>query len=242
MLDAGRLAVVEDLMTRPSIPIPIPTTAASQRIAGFPCLLVGYTFRETTQQAGSVASNTDVEVSADSGNVANAAATATLAGVAGQTTFLAGFEVTGLGATAAGFSTVTVTGLLGGTRTYEIAVPAGVTTPITPLIVEFTRPIPANAVNTSIVVSATAFGAGNTNAEASAHGFQRLAAAAVSPSTASLALLNGLDTGGYLVANADLSAGGTAQLNMGRDGPFCNNGLFLQMLSGSVQGSVWVKA
>lgn len=108
---------------------------------------------------------------ASSGNVANAAATATLAGVAGVFTWLTGFEVTGAGATAAAVVLVTVTGCQGGTLTYVLVVPAGATTSINPLIVEPPAPIRSSAVNTSIAVNVPAFGAGNTNASAVAHGY-----------------------------------------------------------------------
>lgn len=111
------------------------------------------------------------QINASSGNVAAAAATATLAAVAERINFLSGFEVTGAGATAASVVAVTVTGLLGGTLTYNVVVPAGATTSITPLVVSFTRPLEASAANTAIVVSAASFGVGNTNASVNAHGF-----------------------------------------------------------------------
>lgn len=106
-----------------------------------------------------------------SGNVANATATATIPAVAGRTGYLTGFEVTGAGATAGSVVNLTVTGLLGGTATYSVVVPTGVTTSITPLVVGVNPPLPASAVNTAIVVSVPAFGAGSTNAAVVAHGF-----------------------------------------------------------------------
>ena len=110
-------------------------------------------------------------VNSASGNVANAAATATLNGAAGVFTWLTGFEITGAGATGASVVLVTVTGTQGGTLTYVLVVPAGATTSIVPLIVEPPSPIRSSAVNTNIVVNAPAFGAGNTNAAAVAHGY-----------------------------------------------------------------------
>lgn len=103
---------------------------------------------------------------------ANALITSTLPAAPGLTTYLTGFEVTGAGATAASVVVVTVTGVLGGTKRYDVVVPAGATTSITPLIIEFTRPIPASAPNTAIIVTLPAFGAGNTNVALTAHGFQ----------------------------------------------------------------------
>lgn len=96
---------------------------------------------------------------------------ATLAAVSAKTNYLAGFEITGSGATAASVITVTVTGLLGGTRSYKITVPAGVTAAVAPLIVAFDPPLPGSAVNTAIAVNVPSFGAGNTDAAVVAHGF-----------------------------------------------------------------------
>lgn len=105
---------------------------------------------------------------------AAAAITATLAAVAGKRTFIAGFAVDGLGATAASVIEITVTGVLGGTMRYKLTIPAGATVALAdPIRVEFARPIPASADNTAIVVNVPSFGAGNTSAIASAHGFNR---------------------------------------------------------------------
>jgi hypothetical protein len=111
-------------------------------------------------------------INATSGNVAAASAVATLAAAAGKTTYITGFDITGGGATAASVVTATVTGLLGGTQSYTIAVPAGATLGITPLFVSFPTPYPASAVNTAIVVTVPSLGAGNTNTVANARGFQ----------------------------------------------------------------------
>ena len=104
---------------------------------------------------------------------AAAAITATLAAVAGKRTHIAGFAVDGLGATAASVIEVTVTGLLGGTLRRKMSIPAGAGVAVTPLIMEFDRPIPASADNTAIIVNVPSFGAGNTSAIVSAHGFNR---------------------------------------------------------------------
>lgn len=115
---------------------------------------------------------TQTDVAASSGNVANAVATATLAGVAGKTTYLSGFTITGAGATTAAVVLVTVTGLVGGTQTFVVAVPAGSSVGIDALVVDLARPLPAAAPNTAITVSAPAFGMGNTNAAVTARGYQ----------------------------------------------------------------------
>lgn len=108
---------------------------------------------------------------AGSGNVANAAAAATLTGTATTTVYISGFEVTGAGATAGLPVTVTVTGLLGGARSYTYTFAVGATLPNQPLIVAFDPPLPASAVNTAIVVSCPASGVGGTNNTTVAHGF-----------------------------------------------------------------------
>lgn len=108
---------------------------------------------------------------AGSGNVANASAAATLTGTSTTTVYIAGFEVTGSGATAALPVTVTVAGLLGGTRSYTYSFAAGVLVGNTPLLVQFIPPLPASAVNTAIVVTCPASGAGGTNNTVVAHGF-----------------------------------------------------------------------
>ena len=105
-----------------------------------------------------------------SGNVAATAASATLIGAAGTFTYLSGFSVTGAGATAASVILVTITGLTN-TLTFALVIPAGATTSITPLIVEFVKPIQSSALNTAIVVNVPSFGAGNTNAVVNAHGY-----------------------------------------------------------------------
>jgi len=99
--------------------------------------------------------------------------TATLAAAAGHTCYLTGFEVTGGGATAASIVPVTVTGLVGGTLTYYVAVPAGATAGIVPLVVQYQRPLAASATNQAIAVSASTFGVGNAAASVVAHGFRQ---------------------------------------------------------------------
>lgn len=112
-------------------------------------------------------------VGASSGNVAAATATATLAAVAGKTTYLCGFSITGGGATAASLVQPTVVGLIGGTFTYTIAVPAGVTLGIPAMNRSFNPCMPASAPNVSIVVSSPTFGAGNTNVTINAEGYYK---------------------------------------------------------------------
>lgn len=105
---------------------------------------------------------------------AAAAMTPTLAAAAGKTTYVSYLSVDGLGATAGSVIDVTITGLLGGTVTRKLTVPAGVAVAVaSPLVIYFSRPRPASAVNTAIVLNVPSFGAGNTSAVANIHGFQR---------------------------------------------------------------------
>jgi len=134
---------------------------------------VDYVAEEVSLAAGTTVAlttpaGTDVTASATG---AASIATATLPAVAAKTTFITGFEVTGLGATAAAGVTVTVTGTISGTLSYVLAVPAGATVGATPLIVSFSRPVPSSAVNTAITVTVPSFGAGNTNTAVVAHGY-----------------------------------------------------------------------
>ena len=111
-------------------------------------------------------------ITAASGNQANANAVATLAAAAGKTTYITGFQVTAAGATAGLAVNVTVAGVVTGTLTYTFVFPAGAAVGAQPLVVEFPEPVPASAVNTAIVVTLPAGGAGNTNAAVAAQGFQ----------------------------------------------------------------------
>jgi len=120
--------------------------------------------------AGALAAGT-TQVSASSGNVANAAAVASLPAVAGKTNYLTGFQCTAAGATGALVVNVTVTGVIGGTLTYSFAFPAGVAVQATPLVMSFNPPLKASAVNTAITVTLPAGGTGNTNAAASIQGY-----------------------------------------------------------------------
>lgn len=117
---------------------------------------------------------TDVlPISASSGNVAAGTATATLTSSTGRTAYLSGFTITGSGATGASVISPTVTGVQGGTMTFTMAIPAGVTAAVQPLQVSFVPPIPATQQNTNIVVSCPSMGAGNTNATVVAYGALR---------------------------------------------------------------------
>lgn len=111
-------------------------------------------------------------ITASSGNQANANAVATLATAVGKTTYICGFTMTSAGSTAATVVSPTITGVIGGTQTFTYVSVAGVTLGNTPLVVDFAPCLPASSLNTAIVVTLPALGAGNTNATATAWGFQ----------------------------------------------------------------------
>ncbi len=111
-------------------------------------------------------------VAAQSGNVAAAVATATLAAPGAQNKlFLCGFDVTAAGSTAGAAVNVTVTGLESGALNYVFTAPVGVLVPANPLNIKFDPPLPAAAKNAAIVVTMPSLGGGNTNAAIVAHGF-----------------------------------------------------------------------
>ena len=111
-------------------------------------------------------------VASASGNVANATATATLAGAVGRTTYVTGFQITSAGATSAGVVTATLAGVIGGTIAYTYGTVAG-TSAANPIFdVQFTNPLPASATNTAIVLTLPALGAGNLFTTISLQGFQ----------------------------------------------------------------------
>lgn len=104
---------------------------------------------------------------------AAAAIAPAIAAIGGTWNYLTGILVTGAGATAASVITVTVTGCVGGTLSFNIAVPAGAAVGITPLLLMFPRPIPATGPNLAITLNVPSFGAGNTNVAAVIFGFRR---------------------------------------------------------------------
>lgn len=95
------------------------------------------------------------------------AVTATIAGVISATNYLCGFDVSYIGGTAA-VGPVTVTGLLGGTWTYQLDV-ASATVGKT-FSKEFSMCVPASATNTAIAVVTTADGTA-TAVDVQLHGY-----------------------------------------------------------------------
>jgi hypothetical protein len=103
--------------------------------------------------------------------------TATLTGVAGEYTYIEGFDLTGGGATAASIIEVTTTGINGSLPKFEVAIAAGVTAPAFSTTgsytwsIRFPTPLRSTATNTNITVVVPSYGSGNTNASVIAYGF-----------------------------------------------------------------------
>lgn len=224
-------------LTGSVIAVPVPTTTVSQQLVGRNVYVMGWSFRETTGGAAAVAELFDGSGSggvlagcidltgaggtaggqtpaAASASNANTALAPTFGGGAGTLAFIQSLRITGLGATAAAQVTATLTGVLGGTISYPISVPAGAAVPITP--VEDTFPgagLQASAVATAITLNVPAFGAGNTLAEAAIQGY-------TSTPTGS----SGFDTRWF-----------------GPTGILFRAGVFLNVVSGSLKGAIWIR-
>jgi hypothetical protein len=113
---------------------------------------------------------TGTQVSATSGDVANASAQACLAAHVGAVTYITSFSITGDGSTAGSVVAATLN-TIGGNLTYDVTFPAGVSTQITPVIVNFITPIPAGAANTATCITLAAGGTGNLHAAVNITGF-----------------------------------------------------------------------
>lgn len=106
-----------------------------------------------------------------SGNVANVAASASIAATAGRFSFVSEIDVSYGGATAGQCVTATLTGVLGGTRNYTICSPTGATVGGVPFVLAFNPPLSSTAINTQISFSVPALGAGNTNTTVNISGY-----------------------------------------------------------------------
>jgi hypothetical protein len=115
---------------------------------------------------------TSAKITASSGNVAAATATATLAASGGLMNYICGLNISGGGATGASVISPTLTGLNGGTITFSIGVVAGATLGTPMFFVHFYPCQQATALNTAITLSVPSFGAGNTNATANIWGYR----------------------------------------------------------------------
>lgn len=229
------------LMQRPTLSIPIEDLAASRVICGGLGILCGYAFTES-----STAQQTITYIDATSSGAAQANNSSLAAGGAGTLNWVTGFEIEGGGATAGAAVTATLTGVAGGTLNYMFEVPTGVGVQLSPIHVVFPFPgIPAAALNSAITINVPSFGAGNTAASSAIHGYTASSGQAGGVVTTSgltaFELLDGLDANGEQIVPITLGAGGSALLQIGKDGPVFTRGLFLNRIAGTIEGSIWVK-
>ena len=110
-------------------------------------------------------------VAASSGNVANAAAVATMPAVKNRVNYLTSVSFTASGATAASRVVATITGVIGGPLSFVFTVPVGATVAAGPLLLSFESPLCATGPDTAIVVTLPALGAGSTNAATTIAGY-----------------------------------------------------------------------
>jgi len=162
------------LLTAASAQITFPTPNASVNAIGQVQMCLNATGQAvacssgtptSVQQAGTMVTGTFS--GADTSSQA-----ATLAGTAGKTTYICGFQVNGLGATGATTVTIAIATVIGGnTLNFQYIFPAGAGVASTPVGNNFSPCIPANAANTAITVTVPG-AAGNTSTNISAWGFQ----------------------------------------------------------------------
>lgn len=123
-------------------------------------------------QSGGAAGSVDdpgTPVVGYSGNVANAAATATLPAVAGKTNYLTGAIISFDAPTAAIVANAAFSGMAV-VFTVTVTAPASPAVP-QPIVIYFSVPIAASAANTAINLTLSALGAGSANARVSVFGY-----------------------------------------------------------------------
>jgi len=211
---AALLEEVEPILISPSA-----NPAISYQAFGTAGRCTGWSFRDVGATVGS-----NQEVS--SSTAVGAAITAVLADTAGEQTFITGFDVTlGIGAAAAA-ATITVTGITN-PLSYDMEVS---TTQAQLLSIRFPQPLPGVAITVSVPAVG---GVAATNA-VTAYGTD-------SASTGGLIdVFSGHDAGGVYLATISVPAGGAVvqQFGHGQALPF-DSGMFLNVVSGKVRGSVW---
>lgn len=104
-----------------------------------------------------------------SGNVANAEATATFAGVPNKRWTITGFMVTNSGATLGSTVDATITGLEGGTLTFNVSA-AALGGPSNVISVQFSEQVNGSTVGGAITLSVPALGGGNAHCAATLFG------------------------------------------------------------------------
>lgn len=102
----------------------------------------------------------------------NNTASAAIQGVVGKYAYVTGIDIVGTGATAGSVVTAQLQGLLGGTLSIPIGVPAGVTSSIVPISLRWKGLIGAT-VSGQIALSVPAFGTGNASVGVAIYGYVR---------------------------------------------------------------------
>jgi len=113
-----------------------------------------------------------VPQTATSYQVANTAASASIPGTAGKTSYLTNALITAAGSTAGAAVQGSITGINPTPIAFVFVFPTGVLVGAQPLELTFDPPLQATGLNTAIVVSLPAGGSGNTAACVSVTGFQ----------------------------------------------------------------------
>lgn len=101
----------------------------------------------------------------------NSINTATMTAQSGKTNYVCQVTFTADGSTTGLAVAPTITGLLGGTRTFAFNFPAGVAVGAPSLVMNFSPCLPASATNTAISAILPAGGTGNTQASADIEGY-----------------------------------------------------------------------
>lgn len=217
------------------IAVPFGPTSTPQVLLGGPAYLMGWSIKESTGTglaivelvdgggaSGVLVACIDLDAAADpagsqtpadsTSSGSNAQQVATITPGAGITAFIQSLRITGLGATAAVEVTAVLAGVLGGSINYPVSVPAGVAVPIAPVEDTFPgRGLAGSAPAQAITLTLPAFGAGNTLESASIQGYLQGTSATAQSQTLS------------------------------PDGVLLQAGLFLNILSGSIRGAVWIR-
>lgn len=178
--DGTNTTAVKAANTAPTTSDPGVVANINCSYTGGPCITLGpaavansVPFTFSSQYPTNATTTAPAPLAATSGNVAAATATATLSAASGKTTYITGFQIAGSGATIGTVVNCTVTNIVGSiTLNYPYAAIAGALLMNTPIIVNFNPAVPANAANTSIVVSCPSLGTGNTNNTVNAFGYQ----------------------------------------------------------------------
>ena len=141
-------------------------------LSGLSLLFVGGAYAQGVSSGTGIPAGAVIVTASATGTVA--AVVATLPAAVGRTTYICGFSYQGSDATAGQAGVLVVSGTISGSLNYAyptLALGATVPQP-SPTGDEYIPCLPASAINTAIVVTAPALGAGATVASVSVWGYQ----------------------------------------------------------------------